>query len=101
MSDDSSKPALGAVSPRRAFAAQSSWESFPGARYGCVSESVGIALSLPADRFRDLGGLAIPSERTPRLRPVEIVTEKKTPVENPSKISSLHSGSRVESLAEE
>jgi len=101
MSDDSSKPALGAVSPRRAFAAKSSRESFPGARYGCVSESVGIAWHWSGDRFGHLGRLVIPSERTRQAALRRNSDREKTLVEHPSKISSLHSGSRVEALAEE
>jgi len=101
MSDDSSKPALGAVSPRRAFAAQSSWGSVPRAKYRRVSESVGIACHWPADRSSDLGSLGFRSGRT-RQAPLHRNTDKKKILfGHPRKISSLHSGSRVEALAEE
>jgi len=99
MSDDSSKPALGAVSPRRAFAAQSSWGSVPRGKYGRVS--VGIACHWPADRSSDLGSLAFRSGRTCQAPLHRNTDKKKILFGHPRKISSLHSGSRVEALAEE
>ena len=65
MSDDSSKPASGAVSLCRAFAAQCSWGSFPRARHGCVPESVGVACHWPADRSHDSGSQAFRSDADP------------------------------------
>jgi len=98
MSDDSSKPALGAVSPRRAFAAQISWESFPEARAAFPSPS---KLPETGELIGSVIWAAIPSERTRQSVLRRKSDREKIPVAHPSKISSLHSGSRVEALAEE
>jgi hypothetical protein len=101
MSDDSSKPVSGAVSLCRAFAAQCSWGSVHRASDGYVSESVGIACHWPASRSGNLGSLAFRSVRF-RQAPLRRNTDReKILFGYPRKISSLHSGSRVEALAEE
>jgi hypothetical protein len=101
MPEDSSRPALSAVSLCREVAAQSSRGSSPQAWHGCVPGSIGVTHQWPTALSSDLGSLGFGSERTRRAVLRRNTDREKIPFQHPRENSSLHSGRRVEALAEE
>src|SRR5258706_11025170 len=77
MSDDSSRPALGAVSLCQAFAAWSSRRISFREWHDCVPESMGLTQLWPTDPFSKLGSLAFHRQGIHGPFPIELPTEKK------------------------
>jgi len=100
MSDDSSRPALGAVSLCREFEALDNPGSSPQASHDCVPGFPGVAFPRPRAFRNDLRGMGF---RTERIRPVLASHEyrqRKLSVPHFMEISSLHSAWSVQALTE-
>jgi len=102
MSDDSSRPASGAVSLWGAFAAQCSWGSFLQAWHGSVRELLGVTRLWPTDRSHASRSQALlPAMRIHWFPLREMLAERISPLSIPGKSRRCIPAGGFEGLAEE